>query len=213
MEQVQINFLTPPKRPWRNPILPLQLCACGCGRTTNRVYGRPKEFIVGHALKGSRNNHWNGGKSYRKGGKKNASVYGLTRSPQHPRATNRGYVPDHVLAAEKILSTILPISAVVHHKDGDSLNNAPSNFVICQDTQYHSLLHARQRALRECGHASWRKCQFCHQYDSPENLMVKWKDVRSSRHRDCYNHYQKEQRRRRELAQGIIRHKYEMRAS
>lgn len=172
----------------------MALCACGCGKETNIVYGRPKRFLHGHNCKGDLSPTWRGGKAYRKAGKKNASIYGLTSSPQHPRATLRGYVPDHVLAAEKILKMILPVNAIVHHIDGDSLNNTPSNLVVCQDTQFHSIIHARERAFRECGHAAWRQCQFCHQYDDPVNFLPKWKGKRGSLHRNCYNEYQRERR-------------------
>ena len=176
------------------PSYPAGLCACGCGEITNTVYGRPKKFIHGHNAVGDLNNKWRGGKSYRKAGHKNAHLYGLTKSSQHPRATLSGYVPDHVLAVEKILNRLLPVDAVVHHVDGDSLNNTPSNFVVCQDANYHSLIHQREIALKACGHASWRKCAFCHQYDDPANMMVKWKGVRGSKHQDCYNKYQREYR-------------------
>jgi hypothetical protein len=169
-----------------------QICMCGCGEKIDPTRGRRrKEFIHGHNAKGDRNKRWRGGKMLKKD-KKAKIGYSFTAMPSHPKASQNGYVPDHVLIVEKILGKMLPLSAVVHHVDKNSLNNSPSNLVVCQDTQYHSLIHARQRALEECGHASWRKCQFCHQYDDPSNMMVKWKGVRSSRHRDCYNRHQRE---------------------
>jgi hypothetical protein len=66
----------------------------------------------------------------------------------------------------------LPLGAVVHHFDENTLNNSNDNLVICQDTKYHSLLHVRTRAYKACGNADWRKCKYCKQYDDPGNLYI-----------------------------------------
>lgn len=76
----------------------------------------------------------------------------------------------HVLIAERALGKPLPAGAHVHHVDGDRSNDRNDNLVICPDAAYHQLLHRRQRALDACGHADWRKCHICKQYDAPENL-------------------------------------------
>lgn len=88
----------------------------------------------------------------------------------------------YVLVAEEILGKRLPRGAVVHHVDGDRSNNAPNNLVICQSQGYHSYLHLRQRALRECGHATWRKCWICQEWDALENVKV---DRESAAHYEC----------------------------
>jgi len=176
--------------------LPFGLCACGCGGKTNVVYGRFKEFVHGHNATRERNNRWRGGKMLKRN-RPGGIGYNFTFMPSHPKANKIGYVPDHVLIVENILGKYLPLTAEVHHFDENSLNNAPQNFIVCQDSSYHQILHQRAKALKACGHASWRKCQYCHQYDDPANMMVKWKGVRGSRHQDCYNRYQKESRLRR----------------
>lgn len=76
----------------------------------------------------------------------------------------------HVLVAERALGKPLPSGAVVHHIDEDRSNDAASNLVICPNAAYHQLLHVRMRALNACGHADWRKCHICKQYDEPKNL-------------------------------------------
>lgn len=79
---------------------------------------------------------------------------------------------EHVLVAEKALGKKLPEGALVHHVDRNKLNNDPRNLVVCPDDAYHRLLHQRQDALDACGHAHWRRCRYCREYDLPENLYV-----------------------------------------
>lgn len=81
-------------------------------------------------------------------------------------------VLNHVLVAERALGRKLPKGAEVHHVDYNRRNDAPRNLVICDSGAYHRLLHQRTDAYRACGHASWRKCQICKQYDAPEHLRI-----------------------------------------
>jgi hypothetical protein len=91
---------------------------------------------------------------------------------------------EHIVVAERVLGKPLPPGAVVHHVDGDRLNNSPANLVICPDDAYHLLIHQRQRALDACGHANWIKCPYCKKHDDPKNLHIS----RNNRyHRACRN--------------------------
>lgn len=154
----------------------MNLCECGCGqetsiaKTSNKtrdwIRGKPIRFVSGHnslGKKGPLSNMWKGGVAHHSEG------YALIYIPGHKRANPGGYVFDHVLIAEKALGKPLPDGVVVHHfpdkKDFTHL-------VICQDGGYHSLLHRRARALKASGNANWRKCYFCHKYDSPQNLHI-----------------------------------------
>jgi hypothetical protein len=145
------------------------LCQCGCGLSapiserTHRKYGwvkgKPKKYILGHNGKSKRIN--GDGKGYRQ-------VY----LPSHPNANKIHCVYEHLLKAEQALGRKFPTGIVIHHKDGDPSNNEPSNFIVCQNHAYHTLLHVRETAFRECGNVHWRKCYFCHQYDALENLKI-----------------------------------------
>ena len=93
---------------------------------------------------------------------------------------------EHIVVAERIFGGPLPMGYVVHHKDGNRLNNAPENLVICTSQAEHLAIHRRERALAACGNAEWLRCAYCKQYDAPENLAL----VRSGRngyHRSCAN--------------------------
>jgi hypothetical protein len=97
--------------------------------------------------------------------------YRLVRLPNHPRAMKAGYVPESVIVAEKALCHLLPDGAIIHHVNEDRSDNRNKNLVMCQDAGYHLLLHQRARAYAACGHASWRKCQYCKKYDDPAHMI------------------------------------------
>ena len=129
------------------------------------------------------NNNWRGGKRISSRG------YVHIYMPDHPKAMSNGYIGEHILVCERILGKQLPLLAVPHHVNGKKDNNLPSNLVICENDQYHKLLHRRERALKSCGHTDWRKCNFCKQYDKPENIIARGHG--STFHQSCYNIYLK----------------------
>ena len=77
--------------------------------------------------------------------------------------------------SERALEKPLPAGCQIHH-------HTDTQLVICENQAYHALLHVRTRALRTCGHANWRKCNICKQYDKPENLFIT-KELASHRER------------------------------
>lgn len=93
-------------------------------------------------------------------------------------------VLEHVRLAERALGKPLPAGSEVHHVNGHRGDNRPQNLVICDSKAYHALLHRRQRALKACGHADWRRCLVCHKWDSMQNLRF-YTGSGSARHPAC----------------------------
>jgi hypothetical protein len=144
--------------------IPEGYCQCGCGEKTNFNHGIQRRYIHGH--------YWKANPPKWNGGKKIIFDRVLIYCPGHPKAGNYGYVKESHLIVEKVMGKPLPPDAQVHHIDLNPLNNAHNNLVVAENNEYHALLHIRQRALKECGHANWRKCQFCKQYDDPKNMTT-----------------------------------------
>lgn len=115
-------------------------------------------------------------------------------APEHPNATGRGYVPEHVLIVSNALGRPIPPGAEVHHANQVKSDNRPCNLVLCPDRAYHSLLHQRLRALEACGNPNWLPCKYCHKYDAPEALQRVGKAAPGIgwwTHRDCRNEHQR----------------------
>lgn len=143
-------------------------CHCGCGMKTNFarennskrrwIKGKPIMFINHHNRRkiGCRNQNKNGYICFSLNGKE----FSL-----------------HRFIAENVLGKSLPKKSVVHHLDGNKINNKNSNIVICQDENYHRLLHRRLRAYLACGNANWLRCRYCKKYDKSENLILTTKGM------------------------------------
>ena len=115
--------------------------------------------------RGENNPNWKGGVARGSHGRC------LIKKAEHPRANNKGYVFRYFLVVEKATGKYLPMSAVVHHVDGDQTNDHPSNLVVCENSSYHQLIHWRKRAIDACGQADWRMCSICKRYDALENFV------------------------------------------
>jgi hypothetical protein len=63
--------------------------------------------------------------------------YWQVRLPSHPQATKHGYVAEHRLVMESMIGRRLKRSEVVHHKDGDTQNNAPDNLQLFASNAEH----------------------------------------------------------------------------
>ena len=159
--------------------IPVGYCQCGCkGKTRIQTYswkagglvaGKPQRFIKGHNGRGSAHFRWHGGR------KQESHGYVTVLMRDHPRAMS-GYLYEHVAVAEKALGKYLKDGVEVHHVNQRRADNRHENLVICENRSYHRLLHIRTKAYRASGHADYRKCQFCQQWDHPSQLAY---------HRSC----------------------------
>lgn len=168
---------------------PKGFCQCGCGgktkipRHTVRRLGwikdQPVKWINGHNKA-----NWKGGRYVGLHG------YIFVHQATHPN-NRKGYVLEHILIIEKAMGKYLPQKAQGHHVNKNPSDNINSNLVACEDDAYHKLLHRRERAIKECGHANWRKCNYCKQWDAPENLVIREHPQSGVHHLDCSRQYAK----------------------
>lgn len=73
---------------------------------------------------------WRGGVKYQKG-------YRYVYAPDHPNARTGRYIAEHRLVMEQVLGRYLERTEVVHHKDGNPLNNHPDNLEVFQSNADH----------------------------------------------------------------------------
>ena len=107
--------------------------------------------------------------------------------PDHPYCTKSGQVREYRLEVEKAIGRYLkPEEQVHHHYNADG----SVTLVLCPDQAYHRLLHRREEALRYCGHADWRKCVLCKQYDDPKNMCIN----QNKYHKQCNTAYHRKWR-------------------
>lgn len=184
--------------------IPYGYCHCGCGQKTeicSKTWteigwkkGEPKKWIKGHhskVRKGELSSNWNGGK-----GIDGSGYIRLSGHQDHPKSDGYGRVKEHILIAENVLGYYLPEGVEIHHVNGIRSDNRNENLVICEDRNYHRLLHVRTRALKECGNVDWRKCWICKEYDSIENLII---NENNTQHSDCKKKYMDDWYRKREM--------------
>ncbi len=83
--------------------------------------------------------------SARKDGRK----YRMIFVPEHPFATNKGYVREHRLVMEQSIDRYLEKSEMVHHINGDTLDNNLSNLELMSGADH------RREHLKDNVHKRW----------------------------------------------------------
>lgn len=172
------------------------LCECGCGEPV-KAYNRSRPYL-GH-VKGEYPKRKNG-HNRRKNEKTILGEYEIIFMPSHPNAYSNGYVLKHIVIATKALGKPLPPNAQVHHINGNPLDNALNNLVICPDQHYHKLLHTRTNALNTCGNPNYEKCNYCKKYDNPNSLT--FSGVQKY-HQNCKTEYERDRKEKIKLTRNL----------
>lgn len=66
--------------------------------------------------------------------------YELRYRPESPSANSSGYAHTHRVVAENKVGGTIYTGRVVHHRDGNKLNNSPGNLQV-MSMQHHNKLH------------------------------------------------------------------------
>lgn len=110
-------------------------CACGCGDIRRAVdyHGKRYSFCNHHATKGERHPQW-------KGGRNKHSGYWMLWMPWHHRAQRKGYVPEHIIVAERALGRPIYRNEHCHHINGIKDDNRAENIRVIPKGM-HSAIH------------------------------------------------------------------------
>lgn len=83
-----------------------------------------------------------------KGGRHLSGGYWYIHAPEHPHSTKKGCALEHRLVMEAHLGRLLLRREVVHHIDGDSLNNAIENLQLFDSNGTHLAHELKGRVPR-----------------------------------------------------------------
>lgn len=110
---------------------PPRFCSVACQHATYGGDGNPK---------------WRGGSII-------VSGYRYLHVPDHPHATQDGYVAEHRLVVEGVIRRYLEPVEVVHHRNHRKLDNRPENLQLMENGSAHRVEHGewREEPCVECG--------------------------------------------------------------
>lgn len=84
----------------------------------------------------------------------NNKGYKIIYKPGHPTADKRGYIMEHRFIMEKNIGRFLDKKEIVHHKNGNPMDNHIENLELCAGIAQH-MLHHRRKYVNE------KECTAC----------------------------------------------------
>ncbi len=130
--------------------IPGGICECGCGRKTSiakvsipkrrNFLGHPLPYIHGHssatAKRGTPEHH-----KYRGGSYVDNNGYKRVKDIGNPQADKDGFILEHRLVMSRYLGRAIEGSEIIHHRNGNRLDNRIENLEI-MNRSTHRTLHA-----------------------------------------------------------------------
>ena len=142
------------KKLWQDPEYRRYMSGCHKGKKQTKEHRQKRsQSLKGHPYwgpkkrsaefkkqasernRGPRNYFWRNGISFCNG-------YKFFYMPWHPNSNNKDRIAEYNLIASQVLRRPKKLSEVVHHVNGDGLDNRHRNLLICTRS-YHRWLHAR----------------------------------------------------------------------
>jgi len=107
----------------------------------NRGTFDPGSYMRGK--RGSDNPYWKGGKH------KTADGYIMVYNPDYPRAYANGYILEHILVWEKTHNRPVPPNWHIHHINGITTDNRPSNLIALSSKKHSQIIPLLKQKIRE----------------------------------------------------------------
>ena len=70
---------------------------------------------------------------------------------KHLLANVRGYVPEQILVAERMLGRLLIKGEIVHHRNRRKIDNNPTNLLVFKNRSEHAKFHLAERIRNKEG--------------------------------------------------------------
>ena len=118
-------------------------CLCDCGDTTiargsslRSGYKKSCGCLLDTGRPGATSRNWKGGRS-------TSGDYIKILMKGHPRASNKGYVLEHIVVMEKAIGRSVGLDETIHHKNGDKHDNRIENL------ELRAGRHGRGQAVKD----------------------------------------------------------------
>lgn len=139
LKGVEKGWFKKGQKPWNTGTGKRKIClTCGKVFILNKGKGQGRKFCSlrcrNLGMMGKNHHHWKGGKVKR-------GKYWSIKTRSHPSHRSGFYVKEHRLIMEKYLGRYLTEKEVVHHINGDPLDNRIKNLQLFSSGKEHQKFH------------------------------------------------------------------------